>query len=193
MEKVRIPASALVLLLSACAPLRWEGGGPPPEKPAPVPALAEEAHPRPPDPVVPPSTELQKQTALYDSDLGPETVDVSSYPFQQRYNYRLYSAACSRCHSLARSINSPLASRTWWEFYVTSMRARGSLSGRPLSREEREAVLDFLEYDGRERKLKGAKEFEKLRAELRRRFEALMDERMGKLQRNPRGPRAPSR
>lgn len=176
----------LPLLLAACSSLRWEGGGPRPEAEPPPAALSSEPRPRGADPVVPPATELQLQTALYDSDLGPETVDVSSYPMQQRYNYRVYASACSRCHGLARSINSPLASRTWWEFYVASMRARGSLSGRPISAQERRAVLDFLEYDGRERKQRRAEEFERLRAELRRRFDALMDERMERLQRGGR-------
>jgi hypothetical protein len=180
-------AWTLPLLLAACASMRWEGGGPPAaEGEAPPSALSDQPHPRAPDPVLPPATELQRQTALYDSDLGPESVDVSQYPAQQRHNYRVYASACSRCHGLARSINSPLASRTWWEFYVTSMRARGSLSGRPISAQERQAVLDFLEYDGRERKQRRAKEFEKVRAELRRRYDALMDERMERLQRGRR-------
>ncbi len=183
----RHAAFLLPLLLGACAVLRWEGGGPPPvEPPAPPPALAAAPRPRSPEPVVPPSTEVQRQTALYDSDLGPEEVDISGYPLQQRSNYRAYVSACSRCHGLARSINSPLASRTWWEFYVTSMRARASLRGRPLSREERDAVLDFLAYDGRERKVLRAQEFEKVRAELRRRFDSLMAERMERLQSRPR-------
>lgn len=177
--------TALVLLLAACAPLRWEGGVP--KEPS-EPGRAAAPVARTPEPALPAVTELQKQTALYDSDLGPDTVDTSGYPLQQRYNYRVYASACSRCHSLARSINSPLVGRGWWEFYVASMRARSTWSGRPLTSEERDAVLDFLEYDGRERKKAHAKEFEKLRAELRRRFDALMDERMGRLQNSPRVP-----
>lgn len=176
------------LAAAACASLRWEGGGPHEPSAPPPPAVSATPRPRTPDPVVPPATELQRQTALYDSDLGPETVDVSSYPVQQRQNYRVYQSACSRCHGLARSINAPLVSRTWWEFYVTSMRARGSLSGRPISREEKEAVLDFLEYDSHERKKLREKEFEKVRAELRRRYDALMEERLGRLQRGARPP-----
>lgn len=174
----------LPLLLAACASLRWEGGGPHEEGAPQAAELSPEPRPRAPEPVLPPATELQKQTALYDSDLGPDSIDVSAYPMQQRYNYRVYASACSRCHGLARSVNSPLVGRTWWEFYVTSMRARGSLSGRPISAEERKAVLDFLEYDGRERKR--SKEFEKTRAELKRRYDALMDERMERLQRGRR-------
>lgn len=175
-------------LLAACASLRWEGGGPHDAPAPPPPAVSAAARPRSPGPHIPPATELQRQTALYDSDLGPESIDISEYPLQQRTNYRVYASACSRCHGLARSINSPLASRAWWEFYVASMRARGSLSGRPISADERKAVLDFLEYDGRERKVLRAKEFEKLRAELSRRLDELMDERMEKLQRSPQRP-----
>lgn len=172
----------LVLTAAACASLGWKGGGPPPAAEPQTPALSSTPRAREPDPVVAPATEIQRQTALYDSDLGPETVDISGYPLQQRTNYRVYAAACARCHGLARSINSPLASRTWWEFYVLSMRARGSLAGRPLSSDEVRAVLDFLEYDGHERKVLRAKEFEKVRAELKARYESLMDERMSLLQ-----------
>ncbi|MDX6771192.1 MAG: cytochrome c [Elusimicrobiota bacterium] len=175
----------LLLPLSACSSLRWSGGGPPEPVEQAAPQVAAAPHPRPPHPVVPPSTEAQKQTAVYYSDLGPEEVDVSTYPLMQRRNYRVYAAACSRCHGLARSINSPLVSRTWWEFYVMSMRARGSLAGRPLSKEEVKAVLDFLEYDGQERKAKGAHDFEHLTTELKRRYEALLDERMSRLQKGP--------
>jgi hypothetical protein len=177
----------MLVLAAACSSLRWEGGGPhEPRAPAAPAGLSATPRQRTPDPVVPPATELQEQTALYDSDLGPDAVDVSSYPIQQRRNYRVYEAACSRCHGLARSINAPPVSRTWWEFYVASMRARGSLRGRPISREEKEAVLDFLAYDSHERKVLRAKEFEKVREELRRRYDALMDERLERLQRGAR-------
>jgi hypothetical protein len=177
--------AALTVVLAGCGSLRWSGGGPPPaETPAPA-RVAQSPHPRPPHPVVAPPTEIQRQTAVFYSDLGPEEVDVSAYPLMQRRNYRVYAAACSRCHSLARSINSPLVSRTWWEFYVMSMRARGSFTGRPLTKEEVTAVLDFLEYDGQERKAKRSHDFEHVTGELKRRFEALLDERMERLQKEP--------
>lgn len=180
----RLLVAALTFSLAGCSGMRWSGGGPPSEAPAAPAALSETPHPRPAERVLPPATEVQKQTAVFYSDLGPEEVDVSEYPLMQRRNYRTFVAACSRCHGLARTVNSPLVSRAWWEFYVMSMRARAGWSGRELTSEETAAVLDFLDYDGRERKVKRAAEFERDAAELKRRYEALMSERMERLQRS---------
>lgn len=171
--------------VAACSGMRWSGGGPPPQA-GPVPTqVSQEAHPRAPDPYVPPSTERQKQTAVFYSDLGPEEVDVSQYPLQQRRNYRVFASACARCHGLSRTLYAPAVGRVWWEFYVMSMRARGRISGDPFTREEVAAVLDFLDYDVKERKVRRAKEFERVSAELKRRYEALMEERLERLQKGP--------
>ncbi|MBI4061114.1 MAG: hypothetical protein HY403_06760 [Elusimicrobia bacterium] len=132
---------------------------------------------------LPASTPERLRSAVYYSDLGPDEIDVSSYPAQQRYNYEAYARVCSGCHGLARSVNAPMASRAWWEFYVMSMRLRGRLSGRPLTAGEIKSVLDFLEYDGRERKVKRAREFEARSAELRRRFDAAIAEKLRRYQR----------
>ncbi len=134
---------------------------------------------------------------LFYSDLGPDEIDVSSYPSQQRENYAVYARACSRCHSLARSINAPYTSRGWWEFYMTGMRARGRIAGRPFSRDEIKAVLDFLDYDSRARKIERAAAFERSAEELKRRFDDYVDQRMSDLQNKnqqrmiPAEPRSP--
>ena len=134
---------------------------------------------------VPASTPEQLRNAQYYSDLGPETIDLSELPIQQRHNYRVYAEACTRCHGLARSLNAPYADRRWWTFYVTSMRVRARLAGRSFTKEELKAVLDFLEYDGRERKLGRAREFEAQTEELRRRFDVLVEDRLRRLQQQP--------
>jgi hypothetical protein len=132
------------------------------------------------------SSEDRERTALFYSDLGAETIDVSSYPQEQRENYAVYARACSRCHTLARSINAPLASRGWWEFYVLGMRLRSDRADRPLSKEEVKAVLDFLEYDSRARKVERADEFAKRTDELKRRFDAVVAGRLRAMQeKNP--------
>ena len=131
------------------------------------------------------AAEHSPREALFYSDLGPETIDVSAYPAAQRENYAVYSRACSRCHTLARSINAPYASRGWWEFYMTNMRLRGSIAQKPFSKEEVKAVLEFLEYDSRLRKVERSAEFEASTRELRRRFDRLVDERMRALQTSP--------
>jgi hypothetical protein len=182
-------ALAALLLSAACGAVRWSGGA---ASDAPAgnghELAVSTAAARPRTPAAPPSTAAQLATAEFYSDLGPEEVDVSAYPAQQRHNYRIYASACARCHSLARSINAPMVDRRWWEFYMLSMRVRGRISGRRLSKQEVEAVLDFLEYDGRERKVARAKEFESLTVELKARYEAALDARMRALQ----GPGQPA-
>ena len=53
---------------------------------------------------------------------------------------------------------------------MTGMRAQGSITRRPFSREEIKIVLDLLEYDSRARKIEDAAAFEKSGEELKRRF-----------------------
>lgn len=126
--------------------------------------------------IVPPISEARLKAAAFASDLGPDALDVSGYPAQQRYNYEVYARACSRCHTLARSVNAPPAGRTWWRFYVMSMRVRADISGQTISGKDRKAVLDFIDYDEKQRK--SCLEFERFYAELERRFDGVMDKRI---------------
>src|SRR5438046_272301 len=57
--------------------------------------------------------EAQKATALanpYANDLGPATIDVSSYPPELQETYKKYlqtpNFACQRCHTASRPLNS---------------------------------------------------------------------------------------
>lgn len=161
----------LVLLAAGCALWRVHI----PAGPAAVPAQVE----------VPQAPPERRKAALFYSDLGPDTVDVSAYPAERNRDYEVYARVCSRCHTLARSINAPHVSRAWWEFYVASMRVRAKFHGERLTKDEVRAVLDFLEYDSNERKVARAAEFETTKAELKRRFEAALDERVETLQRQP--------
>lgn len=199
---------ALAFVLAGCAGWRWSSR--PPEggaarrvlrdaqaeqglHPAPGPDAPRSAlEPAAPGPARVRRTILLPETpperlagARYYSDLGPEELDVSGYPAQQRLNYRVYADACSRCHTLARANFAPIASRAWWEFYVMSMRVRASVSTAPLTRDEVAAALDFLEHDGRARKRGDARVFEAQTEELRRRFDALVRERLERLQKDP--------
>jgi hypothetical protein len=138
-------------------------------------------------PVVPPTPDDRFRSALFYSDLGADEVDVSNYPAQQRYNYGVYQRACSRCHTLARSINAPLVSRGWWEFYILGMRMRSNRQGRPLAKDEVSAILDFLEYDSRARKVEDAHRFDLITEELKARFDRSLSRRLRDLQKaNPR-------
>ena len=155
------PALAF-LLLGGGASRAWPKSSSPPEAPA-----------------------ARRKAALFYSDLGPDTVDVSAYPRRQRREYKTYVRVCSRCHTLARSINAPYVSRGWWDFYVANMRMRSGRRGETLDARDAAAVLDFLEYDSNERKVARAAEFDALKLELKRRFEAALDERVRDLESRP--------
>ena len=159
-----------VLLAAGCAAWRlWS------EVPVPAPKSVE----------VPQATPERRAAALFYSDLGPDSVDVSDYPPEIKRAYTTYTKVCSSCHTLARSINSPYVGRAWWEFYLSSMRMRAHFHGRPLSKKDIRSVLDFLEHDSNIRKAGRAAEFDETKAELKRRFEAALDERMEQLQKHP--------
>ncbi len=130
-----------------------------------------------------PQPTTEEMRALYYSDLGPATVDVSAYPEAQKANYKVYAEVCSRCHTLARSINAPTVSRSFWEFYMLGMRARNRFRKfDPITKEEKKAILDFLDYDSRVRKVARKKEFNRSQEALKRRFEPVIEEHLRKLQ-----------
>jgi hypothetical protein len=168
---------------AACSTWRWSGGGPssaPEPSSAPIALGSSPARAR--TVVIPPTPAERARTAEYYSDFGPETVDVASYSAQQRYNYGIYARTCARCHTLARSINAPIVGRGWWEFYIASMRVRSRWQGRPLPPEDVKAILDFLDYDGRVRKVDGARDFDQVTDELKRRFDAEISRRIEAMQ-----------
>lgn len=190
---------AIVALSAACASWRWSGYPPIDSRandslhPLPVAAepelepleLTTSTHSRRSAfvPLAEP-TPLKQRTAVFYSDLGPDELDISSYPMQQRSNYRVYAQACVRCHDLSRSLYAPHTFGPWLDFYLMNMRMRGRLRGRPFTKAELEAVRDFLRYDAKVRKTDGTREFEAQTEQLKRRFDALMSERMQKLQKS---------
>jgi len=188
MKALRFAVPLLAAILAACASWRWSGGPAADEAPKRGPAPVEvSAVPAKPRPAVPPTPKERYDTALFYSDMGPDTVDVSAYPAQQRYDYAVFARACSRCHTLARAVNAPLVGRGWWEFYMLGMRVRGRREGRPFGKEETESILNFLEYDSRVRKVERAHDFDVLTDELKGRFAESVSARLSSLQKsNPR-------
>lgn len=130
-----------------------------------------------------PPTAGELRNVLFYSDLGPDSIDVSGYPTQQRHNYSIYARTCSRCHSLSRSLHAPTVGRGAWAYYVMSMRVRAFMSRKAwVEPHETQAILDFLEYDSRLRKVEKAAEFQASTDELVRAYDGIVKERMGKLQ-----------
>lgn len=183
------PLAAAVFIVSGCSLFRWSGYREP-EAAAKVGErsaveLVVSMSPAPARPAPLPAPEFIPDT-LYYSDLGPDAVDVSGYPAQQRYNYEIFSRQCSRCHTLARAINSPVQSRTYWHFHAArmSLHSRFRRAG-PIPPDEMKAILDFLEYDARVRKIEHRRDFEESTEELKRRFEPTLRRLLEHMQSSP--------
>ena len=88
-------------------------------------------------------------------DKGPDKIDVSGYPPEMQKNYKLFSGKCSKCHTIARPINTTME-RAEWERYVKRMMHKPN-SG--INEKEGKQIFDFLIYDETERKAKNPKAF----------------------------------
>ena len=91
--------------------------------------------------------ELDPRIAAYDK--GPATIDVSRYPADMQGRYKTFASRCTKCHTLARAINSEFALEDEWERYVKRMmRKPGSGIGSADGRE----IFAFLAFDSKTRK-----------------------------------------
>jgi hypothetical protein len=109
----------------------------------------------------------QTSNVVLPQDKGPDKIDVKAYPAPQQAAYKLFAAKCSKCHTLARPINT-MMKRDEWERYVKRMMHKPN-SG--ISDNQGKQIFDFLVYDQVERKDKNPKAF----------FPALSDEEIEKL------------
>jgi hypothetical protein len=72
-----------------------------------------------------------------------ETLDPSTLPQEVRGDYEIFAQRCSKCHSLARPLNSGIVDDNYWAMYVARMR-RQPASG--ISVEDARVILRFLHY-----------------------------------------------
>ena len=176
-KRTLAPFAATSALLAGCAMFRWSGSPDPELAPnwvwstGDLVVSTEAARARPPAPVPP----ERLPDTLYYADLGPDEIDVADYPAQQKYDYAFFRLECSRCHTLARAINSPAQSRLYWRFHL----ARMSLHSRfrhqgPISAAGTKSILDFLEYDDQVRKVRDKRNFDERTEELKRRFQPIL-------------------
>ncbi len=82
-------------------------------------------------------------------DSGPKTIDISSYPAEMKESYKVFAARCSKCHTLARPINSDYALPDEWSRYVKRMMRK---PGSGISPKEGKKIYQFLAYDSSIRK-----------------------------------------
>lgn len=91
------------------------------------------------------------------SACGPRTegLDRASLPENIRADYDVFARRCSKCHSLARPLNSGITDDEQWVRYVNRMRRQ---PGSGITQEDQEVILRFLRYYAAEqRRIKAEK------------------------------------
>lgn len=109
----------------------------------------------------------QSSNVTLPQDKGPAAINVSSYPPEQQKNYKTFADKCSKCHTIARPINTTMT-KPEWERYVKRMMHKPN-SG--ISDTQGKTIYDFLAYDQENRKDKNPTAF----------FKSLSDEEIEKL------------
>jgi hypothetical protein len=109
----------------------------------------------------------QTSNVTLPQDKGPSTVNVSSYPAEQQKSYKVFVDKCSKCHTIARPINTTM-SKDEWARYVKRMMHKPN-SG--ISDNQGKTIYEFLAYDQATRKDKTPSAF----------FKSLSDEEIEKL------------
>lgn len=109
----------------------------------------------------------QSSNVTLPQDKGPATINVSSYPAEQQKEYKTFADKCSKCHTIARPINTTMT-KPEWERYVKRMMHKPN-SG--ISDSQGKAIFEFLAYDQEMRKDKNPTGF----------FKSLSDDEIEKL------------
>lgn len=133
---------------------------------------------RPPDPAGS-KFSLQQLKAQFYMDVGPDAVEVAAYPPKARAGYPYFVQVCSQCHTLARPLNAPEATRDEWELHIRRMHEKTLVAGwwTEFGKADAAKILDFLEYDSQVRKLDDKTGFAAKTQELKALFEEVKAER----------------
>ena len=86
----------------------------------------------------------------YLADKGPNFIDVTAYPAKMQEAYKRFTNKCSRCHTVARPINSTFTPEEWRKYVYKMMRKPGS----GLNPKTAEEIIEFLIYDAQHREKK---------------------------------------
>jgi hypothetical protein len=81
-----------------------------------------------------------------------EGLDASAVAPEERADYAIYAERCSKCHSLARSLNSGITDDGFWKMYVERMR-RQPASG--ITEGDTVPILRFLHWYSQKQKAGG--------------------------------------
>lgn len=117
--------------------------------------------------IVPLLLAAQTSNVTLPQDKGPDKIDVSAYPAPMQSAYKLFSTKCSKCHTIARPINTMMKPDEWSRYVKRMMHKPNSGIGDNQGKQ----IYEFLVFDQQARKDKNPKDF----------FPALSDEEIAKL------------
>jgi hypothetical protein len=80
-----------------------------------------------------------------------EGMDVSAVPPEQQADYAVFALRCSKCHSLARPLNSGITDDGYWRLYVEKMKRQ---PGSGISDADKVPILRFLHWYGTSKQAK---------------------------------------
>ncbi len=115
--------------------------------------------------------------AKFPYDLGPSTIDISSYPKEIQESYKLFLGACSICHTPARPLNSPYIKAADWKRFVQRMHLKMMDRAIPLDKSVEKKIIEFLVYDSKVRKMDRRAEFNAQQENLNQLYSDLVKER----------------
>ena len=72
-----------------------------------------------------------------------EGLDRTKLPEEIKSDYDVFARRCSKCHSLARPLQSGISDDEQWSLYVNRMRRQ---PGSGITYEDQERILRFLRY-----------------------------------------------
>ena len=84
----------------------------------------------------------------FSADNGSNFIDVSNYPSEMQERYKLFARKCSRCHTLARPVNSDFFGEVWRKYVYKMMKKPGA----GLTPKVADKIIEFLIYDSQARK-----------------------------------------
>ena len=99
----------------------------------------------------------QTSNVTLPQDKGPNKIDISSYPAEQQKSYKMFTDKCSKCHTIARPINTTMTKDEWARYVKRMMHKPNS----GISDSQGKAIYEFLAYDQESRKDKNPSVFSK--------------------------------
>ena len=88
-------------------------------------------------------------------DAGPDKLDVSIYPSNIQDDYKVFQHQCSKCHTLARALNTSMPP-AFWSSYMGNVLRKPEFG---ITNAEATQIYEFLAYDQTQRKVKNPKAF----------------------------------